>query len=315
MMGEAIKITRLNMRKIQVTVPASCANMGCGFDCLGLALSLYNTVELELIEEAGIFIEVEGEGKGVIPVNSGNIIIPALRLVFNEVEKKLTGVKIREVNHIPLEKGLGSSAATRVGGIVAANYLLRANLSTAELLKMAISLEGHADNVAAALLGGFVAVANLETTPVWVKMPVPAELQVVLAIPELKMNTNEARKILPDKIPLADAVFNLSRLALLIPSLSQGIWANLSVATQDKLHQPYRASLLPGMQEVFVAALAAGARGVFLSGAGSGIAAFSFKDKAAKIGEVMQQAFTKKGINAQIFILSIAEMGCRVNET
>ncbi|MBE0479310.1 homoserine kinase [Candidatus Aerophobetes bacterium] len=303
------------MPKVKVTVPASCANIGCGFDCLGLALSLYNTIEVEMVREAGIFIEVEGEGKGIIPTSTENIIIPALKLIFDKTGEKLQGIRIRQINRIPLEKGLGSSAATRIGGIVAANYLLKANLSTAQILKMAATLEGHLDNAAASLLGGFIAVANFKDVPVWVKLTISDKLKVVLAVPEVKIATNKARSILPDRIPFAHAVFNLSRLAILIPSLSYGLWSNLSLATQDKLHQPYRASLLPGMDEVFEAALNEGAKGVFLSGSGSGIAAFSFEQDAGKIGEVMQKAFLKKKIQAQVFILSVAKEGCKVNET
>ena len=302
------------MRKVKITVPASTTNIGCGFDCLGLALSLYNIVELEQTGEDGIFIEVEGEGENSIPTTKENIIFPALKSVFDRAQQEPKGIRIREINRIPLEKGLGSSAATRIGGIVAASYLLQVNLSTAEILKMVTSLEGHPDNAAACLLGGFVAVTNLERGPLWIKLPFPDALRVVVVIPEIQILTEKARHILPRKVSLSDAVFNLSRLAILVPALSQGMWKHLPLLIQDKLHQPYRASLLPGMYEVFEAALDTGAKGVFLSGAGSGIAAFSFDTESREIGEAMRMVFLAKGVKAEILVLSVDEQGCRVDE-
>jgi len=302
------------MRKVKIDVPASTTNIGCGFDCLGLALSLYNTVEVELIEEESIFIEVKGEGEKSIPTTRDNIIIPALKMVFDRVKKKLKGIRIREINRIPLERGLGSSAATRIAGIVAANYLLDANLSARDILKMATLLEGHPDNAAASLFGGLVAVTINEREPAWVKLSVPETLKVVAVIPRIKVPTKKAREILPSKVSLSDAVFNLSRLAILLPSLTAGIWENLSFATQDKLHQPYRSSLIPQMNRVLEAALAAGAKGAFLSGAGSGIAAFVSENKAGDIGKAMQDAFLEKGIESEVFILSVDKKGCKINE-
>lgn len=296
-----------------MTIPASTANIGCGFDCLGLALSLYNTVEVELTEEKGIYIEVEGEGKDSIPTTTDNIIFPALRSVFEKLGEKPEGVRIREVNRIPLGKGMGSSAATRVGGAVAANHLLQGNLSSGEILKLATLLEGHPDNAAASLVGGFVAVTWDQDNPLWVKLSVPGALRVVMVVPEKEVSTCKMREVLPDKVPLSDAVFNLSRLAILVPSLSQGIWQNLSLATRDRLHQPYRASVLPGMGRAFEAALDTGAKGVFLSGAGSGIAAFSLEKKSKEIGEAMRKVFFEEGVKAEIFILSVDNEGCRVD--
>jgi len=142
---------------------------------------------------------------------------------------------------------------------------------------------------------------------------IPESLRVVIVLPELEISTQKARKVLPCRVSLSDALFNLSRVALLVPSLSKGIWDNLPLTTQDRLHQPYRASLLPGMEEVFRVALGAGARGVFLSGAGSGIAAFTL-NRGIEIGEAMQEAFLKKGIESEVMILSVDKEGTRVDE-
>jgi len=302
------------MKKVKVTVPASTTNLGCGFDCLGLALSLYNSIEIEKIKEKKVIVEVKGEGEGVIPLNDKNIIFPALKMVFEKAGEKVEGIKIKEENNIPLERGLGSSAATRIGAIVAACSLLDLNLSRKEILKMASSLEGHPDNAAASLLGGFVAVADDEKGPYWVRLSVPENLRVCVILPEVKIPTEKAREALPEKVPLKDAIFNLSRVSILIPSLVQGRWENLAFATQDKIHQPYRSKLLPQMRKVFEAALSQGAKGVFLSGAGSGIAAFCLEEEAEKIGEAMKKVFLEEGIKSYFLILSIDNKGCRVNE-
>jgi len=302
------------MKKVKVTVPASTTNLGCGFDCLGLALSLYNSIEIEKIKEEKVIVEVKGEGEGVIPLNDKNIIFPALKMVFEKAGEKVEGIKIKEENNIPLERGLGSSAATRIGAIVAACNLLDLNLSRKEILKMASSLEGHPDNAAASLLGGFVAVADDEKGPYWVRLSVPENLRVCVILPEVKIPTEKAREALPEKVPLKDAIFNLSRVSILIPSLVQGRWENLAFATQDKIHQPYRSKLLPQMRKVFEAALSQGAKGVFLSGAGSGIAAFCLEEEAEKIGEAMKKVFLEEGIKSYFLILSIDNKGCRVNE-
>lgn len=304
------------MRKVKVSIPASTTNLGCGFDCLGLALTLYNVVEAELTEKPGFFIEIKGEGEGLIPADKNNIIFPAIKMVFDKMGKQFIGIKIKEINNIPLERGLGSSAATRLGGIVATSHLLDAKLSPRDILKMATSLEGHPDNAAASLLGGFVAVVNStdDESPLWIKLDVPDYLRLVLVIPQIKVPTERARKILPSKVSLYDAVFNLSRLALLVPSLSQGIWKNFPFAVQDRIHQPYRSILVPGMYDVFKAALNAGAKGVFLSGAGSSIAAFVTEDRADKVGKAMQEEFSRQRIESSIMVLSVDKKGVQVDE-
>jgi len=305
------------MPKIRLTIPASTTNLGCGFDCLGIALTLYNVVEVEFTEKPGLFIKVEGEGEELIPANENNIIFPAIKMVFERAGKKLTGIKIREINSIPLQRGLGSSAATRLGGIIAASYLLNINLSERDILKMATFLEGHPDNVAASFLGGFVAVTRTSDDngmPLWIKLDVPDSLRLALVIPQIEVSTEKARRILPSKVSLSDAVFNLSRLALLIPSLTKGIWDNFPLVTQDRIHQPYRSSLIPGMYDVFKAALDAGAKGAFLSGAGSSIAAFVLEREAKKVGEAMQKEFFKRGIKSTVRILSVDKKGVQIDE-
>mgnify|MGYP001030300786 CR=1 FL=1 len=299
------------MKKIRVQIPASTTNLGPGFDCLGLALKLYNVVEIEEIKEDKVIIEVEGEGRDEIPRNKKNIIFPAIKSVFDKAEEKFSRVRIREINHIPLCKGLGSSAATRLGGIVSASNFLKINLSQGEILNLATHLEGHPDNAAASLLGGLVMVIPEKENFHWIKINLSHKFKIVLALPEIKVSTEKAREILPQNFSLEDIVFNLSRMGALIYSLTKGKWEYLSLATEDKLHQPYREILIPGMKEVMESALSSGAKGAFLSGAGSGIVALT-EDKEKKIGESMQESFLKKGIKSKIMTLEIDEGGLRI---
>jgi len=300
------------MHKVTVKVPASTTNLGPGFDCLGLALKLYNTVEMERTEEKDITIKISGEGEEELPRDELNIILSAIKLVFDKAGEKLCGLRIRQVNQIPIGRGLGSSAATRLAGIMAANELLKANLSEGEILRLAAELEGHPDNVAASLFGGLVIVGREGKDFRWLRLEVPENLKVVVAIPEKRLSTQRARDILPEKISLSDAVFNLSRVAMLVSSLISGRWQYLAVSTQDRLHQPYRSSLVPGMEEVFEAALKEGARGAFLSGAGSTVAALADENEK-RIGKAMQEAFLKKGLKSRVKVLEIDKKGAQVS--
>ncbi len=299
------------MKKIRVQIPASTTNLGPGFDCLGLALKLYNVVEIEEIKEDKLIIEIEGEGKDEIPRNKKNIIFSAIKSVFDKAEEKFSRVRIREINHIPMGKGLGSSAATRLGGIVSASNFLRINLSQEEILNLATQLEGHPDNAAASLLGGLVMVIPEKENFHWIKINLSHKFKIVIALPEIKVSTEKAREILPQNFSLEDIVFNLSRMGALIYSLTKGKWEYLSLATEDKLHQPYREILIPGMKEVMESALSSGAKGAFLSGAGSGIVALT-ENKEKKIGESMQKSFLKKGVKSKIMTLEIDEGGLRI---
>jgi len=301
------------MKKVKVKIPDSTTNLGQGFDCLGLALQLYNTVELTRIKERRIIIDIKGEGEESLPKNEENIIIPALKLIFDNAGLPLEGIKIREINNIPIKRGLGSSATTRLGGILGASALLEKKLSSREVIELATQLEGHPDNVAASLLGGLVTISYSNKEIKWLKMAIPASLKVIVAIPELEISTEKARNILPSKIPLSDVIFNLSHLAILISSLKEKRWENLLFATEDKVHQPYRKALLPGMEEVFQAAIKGGARGVFLSGSGSTIAALSNK-KEEIIGKAMQNALAEKKIKSRVMVLKIDGKGAEVEE-
>jgi len=300
------------MEKVRVRVPASTTNLGPGFDCLGLALKLYNIVEMEEIEDDKVIIEIRGQGEEDLPRDERNIIFAATKLVFDRAGKKFGGIRIRQINAIPSGRGLGSSAATRLAGLIAANVLLEAKLTDDEILKLAARLEGHPDNAAASLFGGLVIVGPDGNNLKCLKLDIPRGLKVVVVIPEITVSTQKARKVLPQNVPFFDAVFDLSRVAMLVSSLIKGKWECLALATEDRLHQPYRKALLPGMDEVFDSARRAGARGVFLSGAGSGIAALVDQNEG-KIGRAMREAFLRKGLESKVMVLEIDNKGALIS--
>jgi len=287
---------------MKVRVPATSANLGPGFDTLGMAFNLYNTVEMNF-RESGLVIEVEGLGSDIIPADESNIVYQSAMRVFALTGVKVPGLYIKLVNEIPLARGLGSSAAAIVGGIVAANNLCDGALDPETLLQIATDVEGHPDNVAPALLGGFT-IAGMDRGKVRsVRLDPMTVLKAVVAVPAFSLSTKKSREVLPASVALQDAVFNVSRTAFLVAALSMGHTELLSMAMEDRLHQPYRCSLIPGMEEVWQAAKDAGAMSAALSGAGPCLLAFAMHN-TVEIGQAMQAAFAKHGVQADILVLS-----------
>ncbi|MBM7854622.1 homoserine kinase [Desulfohalotomaculum tongense] len=297
---------------IRVQVPATTANLGPGFDCLGMALKLYNTVEMDETS-AGLTIEVHGDGAASIPRDESNIVYKAAHKVFQHVNYNPAGLKIRLTNRVPVCRGLGSSAAAIVGGIVAANILSGGKLSKDKLLALANEMEGHPDNVAPALLGGIIAATAAEGEVRYLYIAPPAGLKTVVAVPDFQLSTKRAREVLPGQVPLQDAVFNVGRTALLVTALCQGDLSKLNYAMEDRLHQSYRASLVPGMKKVLAAARLAGARGVVLSGAGPTLIAFA-DENFDLIAKVMRDTFRENGIMAKVMVLEPSPVGARAVE-
>ncbi|MBI2907481.1 MAG: homoserine kinase [Chloroflexi bacterium] len=295
--------------KVTVKVPATSANLGPGFDCLGMALDFGNTITVELAEEFSI--SVTGEGTDTISRGPNNRVYSALTASYEKVGRKAPPLAINCHNEIPVGRGLGSSASAIVGGLMAANTLCGGPLSMKELVAMAALLEGHADNVVPAFLGGCQVIVHHGGELVTSAIPFPQALRAVLFIPDFQMPTEKSRALLPQQVSRADAVHNISRAALLVASLCSSNLEHLSVATQDKLHQPTRQTLFPAMPRIFEAALAAGAKGVFLSGGGPTILAF-VADGADKIGEAMRAAAEKEGVHGRVKIASVSPMGARV---
>lgn len=264
------------IRRVTVRVPASTANLGPGFDCLGMALDIYNAVSISA--SPSFQIEVTGEGAGVLPRDGQNIAYKALQALADEAGREVSPLRLELNNGIPLARGLGSSAAAIVGALVAADHFFDARLPVDALLELACRLEGHPDNVAPALLGGCTVVVRDGQRLVHSPVPLPPGLVAVLFVPDFALATADARRVLPRHVEMADAVFNAGRTALLATCLATGRLDLLRVATQDALHQPWRRALFPAMEVLFRAALDAGALCAFLSGAGPAVLALTVHD-------------------------------------
>lgn len=297
------------MRRVRVRVPASTANLGPGFDTLGMALGLYNEVELSN-EGEGLQLQVEGEGRVELErAGERNLSVRAAQDTLRDLGYQPSGLRIRQINRIPLGRGLGSSAAACLAGIAAAGRLADARLSTDELLARALPFEGHPDNVTPAVMGGLTASAVVAGRIVAAKVPVPTYLKAVVVIPELILPTKRAREVLPRQVPFADAVFNLTRLALLLTSLATDRPELLAPGTEDRLHQPYRASLLPGMDAILEEGRQAGALATCLSGAGSSLLALVNTD-GERIGQRMSERWRREfGIENRALPLEIDRQG------
>ena len=288
--------------KATARVPASTTNLGPGFDVLGLALQLYSKVTLETTE-VETQVVVKGVDADKIPSTSEHIAFQAVELVFDRSgNKRPKGFKLEIENGIPAIRGLGGSGTAILGGLLTANALCRTPFSDAELLNFATELEGHPDNVAASLYGGIVVSAMKNTEVHTVRLTCPPILSIVLAIPDFPLSTQQARDVLPTSVSFADAVYNTSRSTLLIASIVTGQFEMLRVAMKDRLHQPYRTSLIPGFNDVAEAATTAGALSVALSGAGPTIAAYCL-EHTEQVAERMQSAFKKHQINSDVKIL------------
>jgi homoserine kinase len=273
-------LAELDGRKVTVEVPASSANLGAGYDCLGVALALVNTVEVEVRSwsRAEIELTVEGEGRDELSDDRDNRFVQGLEGALEAARGELPdGVGWRIVMHnaIPLARGLGSSAAATVAGIVAGNALLREPLPMSDMLRLACDIEGHPDNAAAALLGGFTVSGRDGDEVEAVRFDAPRDLRAVLFIPDLRLGTDAMRRALPAKVPLVDAVSNIGAVGLGVAGLATGRYDLLRLLTVDRLHEPYRAVVFPQLPRMVAVARDAGALGACLSGAGSTIIAFA----------------------------------------
>jgi len=300
---------------IKVRVPATTANLGPGFDCLGLALKLYLNLEIEEATEGGLEIKCEGEGAEKFPFDENNLIWKSMNLVLKR-SKSVSGKRgliIRVFNEIPVTRGLGSSAAAIIGGIMGAARLYQIELSYQEMLGLALSLEGHMDNIVPALIGGLtIAYKTEQEETKWVKIKPSVDLRVILAIPDFSLSTEEMRRILPPKVSLIDAVFNLSRSALLVNALQTSNWGVLAEAMEDKLHQPFRAPFIPGIEEMFSQIKRTGLAGVALSGSGPTVVSLTKRNAEKTISKIMKDTFLKAGVNCRILVLEVDFEGTKL---
>lgn len=299
-------------RSVKVRVPATTANLGPGFDCLGLALDLWNVATFRPdAGGTGVRVRVRGEGAGVLPEDGENLVARAATMLLRQQGAQLpAGLEIECENGIPLGSGLGSSGAAVLAGLLGANALLGKRLKQAEILRLAVEIEGHADNAAAALEGGLVIVAAAQDRFLTRRVEVP-ELPVCIVLPAVDLPTRAARAALPASVPMADAVFNLGRTALVVEALRAGDLGLLGAAMDDRLHQPYRFPLIPGALSARAAALEAGAIAAGLSGAGPSLAAFG--GEPAQVAAAMQAAFTAAGVRSRAFITRVSGDGAVVS--
>lgn len=308
------------MSRVIVSVPATSANLGPGFDSFGLALGIHNRFSAEPAEEWAV--EIAGERTGELRTDEKNPVVEAMVRIFSELGQSDRCARIFCVNEIPTGKGLGSSASAIVGGMLLANGLSEATLDTQRIFEAAASMEGHPDNVAAALYGGLTLSWTEEGSAHCVSLPLQRGLAAILAVSDLPYQTERARKLLPAEVPHADASFNAGRAGLLVAGLALGRGDLLGAGMQDRLHEQYRTDALPGFSEVRKALLEAGASGAVLSGAGPtviGLVAGNDDGEALQIakdvaGRARQDIDTIEGYSAPVAV-PIDRGGARTIET
>ena len=348
---------------VTVTVPATTANLGPGFDCLGAALTLYNQFKFTRVDSvgsSGVRITVTGAEAHLVKTDKSNLVYQSFVKLYKLLGQMPPAVQIEIELSFPLARGLGSSATAIVGGLMGANHLAGEPLDQGEVMRLAIDLEGHPDNVVPALVGGcrlaarglvdeplrrgqprgrrdgaarngFPSVGDREPEGVsrlertarrgerrggegeWEVCDVAwhSDVVPVVAIPDFELSTQEARRVLPDQVSRADAIFNTAHLGLLVRGLETGRGDWLRGAMQDRLHQPYRQVLIPGYEVVRSAAVAAGAYGMVISGAGPTLLALTSEARSGAVAVAMATAWQEEGITAQARSLQIDSQGAK----
>lgn len=289
-------------RSVTVRVPATSANLGPGFDSLGVALDWFGTITIRTSDSP----QPPPEG----PMQ--RMAAAAALALLDQAGETPRGLSATYEGDMPVGRGLGMSAAARAGGLVAANTLLGNRLTMAELLPLAVALEGHGDNIIPALFGGLQVVAEDEGRHVHVKITPPGDLRLALLIPEFSMPTEESRKLIPTNLTRNQAVHNIGRAAMIVAALTQGRYDALVTAVEDILHQPARGTLFPAMFPIFEGARAAGAHGVYLSGGGSTIAAFADPATAEHVANTMREVAAAHGAESVTRVVAMSNTGTEV---
>ncbi|WP_457639976.1 homoserine kinase [Persephonella sp.] len=296
------------MKKLRVKVPATTANLGAGFDTFGLALTLYNEFEVE--EHDGVVIETIPEDP-FLQNPENNLFVQVLKYSCEKRGKTFHGAKVRQITNIPVARGLGSSATAIVAGILVSSAVSKVELTDERFFETAYRFEPHPDNLLPAWKGGFITALKAGQKTYYQKVNFPEDLKAVVVVPDFKLSTEEARKVLPEKIPLKDGIFNLQRASLFISALVNGRYDLLKVAMEDRFHQPYRKRLIPAFDDVISAAYDSGAVGASLSGAGPTILALA-TENFEKIGSFMVEAFRQAGVSAEYMVLDIDREGAKL---
>ncbi|MGF1589011.1 MAG: homoserine kinase [Pleurocapsa sp.] len=301
------------MNKVTVNVPATTANLGVGFDCLGAALTLANKFQFAIVDTATkLTITVSGKEAQKVGTGENNLIYRSLLQLYQRIGQTPPNLEITIELGVPLARGLGSSATAIIGGLLGANSLAGNPLSQSEIMAMAIALEGHPDNVVPALLGNCL--LSVEDAGKWQICSIPWHRDIipVVAIPNFELSTREARSVLPSKYSRSDAIFNISRLGLLLRALETNNAEWLKTALSDKLHQPYRQKLIPGYHQVQQAAISAGAYGMVISGAGPTLLALTNPETVQRVVKSMTETWASIGIDAMVRSLAIDTVGATV---
>ncbi len=297
---------------VTVQVPASTANLGPGFDAIGLAIDLWNQASFKLIDK-GYLVQADGESADEVPKDEQNYIMESFFQLYHHLGEVIPpGVSLRCINRIPLASGMGSSTAALLTGLLAANAMLGAPLDKFDLLDLASSIEGHPDNVAPALFGGLTIGAIKDDQRVMMHQYLIPVMPILVVIPDVSLLTEDARALLPEMVPRKDAIFNHSRTPFLIEALRSGNLSLLAEATRDRLHQPYRFPKIPGSRLALESAREAGALAATLSGAGPGLFVFPGQ-KRKSIATAMLKAFEAEGVTARAFQLASSNQGASVS--
>ncbi|MDB5084867.1 MAG: homoserine kinase [Bacilli bacterium] len=299
-------------RRVKVRVPATSANMGPGFDCLGMSLCLYNEVTAEVLDGPGLEIQITGQGAQSLPRNAHNLLYQTMESFSKSVGKQLPGLRLTLHNDIPSTRGLGSSATTIVAGLAIANELLSTGKTRDDLLQMATEMEGHSDNVAPAILGGIV-IAGYDPTGnqvLFKRFTLPKSVHAIVAIPTFEVSTDQSRAALPDVIPRLDAVFNVCQVGMMMAALATGDFLTFAQFANDRLHEPYRLPLMPGADGAIAAARSAGANCVTLSGSGPTLLALcesdgdvTGRDRIDSIMSAFHSSLTTASMSVQVLQL------------
>ena len=297
---------------VVVDVPATTANLGPGFDCLGAALDLSNTFELRVIEGSGerFYLIIEGPEGAHLRGGPDNLVYRSAQRVWREAGEEPVALEARVRLAVPPARGLGSSATAIVAGLIGANALVGEPLTKEKLLELAIDIEGHPDNVVPSLVGGLCLTARAASHR-WrvVRCEWAPSVTAVVAIPSIRLSTSEARRAMPRSIPIPDAVINLGALTLLLQGLRTGNGDLIADGMHDRIHEPYRWGLIQGGRAVREAALEAGAWGCVISGAGPTLLALCPAPVAEAVSEAMVRRWEQEGVSSRGAVLGLQNRG------
>ena len=306
--------------KVSVRVPATIANIGPGFDCLGLAVPLYNTITIEetVLPGTGVEINVLANEDVTdelslehIPMDENSIIYKAVELLYNSIGQNPSELKITIHSEIPIAKGLGSSASVIVGGLLVANELLGSPADEAALLSIATEVEGHPDNVTPAIVGGLVITATDDDgSIVYRKLPWPEDWTLTVCVPETELATEISRSVLPAEVPIADAVFNAQHIGMFIQAINSNDEELMKIALKDRLHQPYRMKIVPGLEKLTQNLKHEDSvLGVVLSGAGPSILIITKNSPSEKVKNIIKETWDGLNINVKLYTLPVENNG------